>query len=80
MMPLAYVQRVRTLPHVVGVNHWSWYGGIYSEPKDMFPNFAIDPETVGDVWPDYNWDPAVLEAFKHTRNGALVGHADDAKV
>src|SRR5215813_9673692 len=73
MMPLACVQRVRTLPHVVGVNHWSWYGGIYSEPKDMFPNFAIDPETVGDVWPDYGWDPAVLEAFKHTRNGALVG-------
>lgn len=73
MMPLAYVQRVRTLPHVVGVNHWSWFGGIYTEPKDMFPNFAIDPETVGDVWPDYGWDPAVLQAFKHARNGALVG-------
>ncbi len=73
MMPLAYVQRVRTLPHIVSVNHWSWYGGIYSEPKDAFPNFAIDPETVGEVWPDYGWDPGVLEAFKHTRNGALVG-------
>jgi putative ABC transport system permease protein len=73
MLPLAYVQRVRMVPHVVGVNHWSWYGGIYSEPKDLFPNFAIDPETVGEVWPDYGWDPAVLEAFKKTRNGALVG-------
>ncbi|MGE0680547.1 MAG: ABC transporter permease, partial [Candidatus Binatia bacterium] len=56
-----------------GVNHWSWYGGIYSEPKDLFPNFAIDPETVGEVWPDYGWGPAVLDAFKRTRNGALVG-------
>jgi putative ABC transport system permease protein len=73
MLPLAYVQRVRVLPHVVGVNHWSWYGGMYKEPKDLFPNFAIDPETVGEVWPDYGWDPTVLEAFKHTRNGALVG-------
>lgn len=72
-LPLAYVQRVRMVPHVVGVNHWSWYGGIYSEPKDLFPNFAIDPETVGEVWPDYGWDPAVLDTFKKTRNGALVG-------
>jgi putative ABC transport system permease protein len=72
-LPLAYVQRVRTLPHVASVNHWTWFGGIYTEPKDLFPNFAIDPETVGEVWPDYGWDPAVLEAFKHTRNGALVG-------
>ncbi|MBI3302220.1 MAG: ABC transporter permease, partial [Deltaproteobacteria bacterium] len=72
-LPLAYVQRVRALPHVAGVNHWSWFGGVYTEPKDLFPNFAIDPETVGEVWPDYGWDPAMLEAFKHTRNGALVG-------
>lgn len=72
-LPLAYVQRVRTLPHVVGVSHWSWFGGVYTEPKDAFPNFAVDAETVGEVWPDINWDPAALEAFKHTRNGALVG-------
>jgi putative ABC transport system permease protein len=73
LLPLAYVQRVRALPHVAGVNHWTWFGGIYTEPKDLFPNFAIDPETVGEVWPDYGWDPAVLETFKRTRNGALVG-------
>jgi len=71
-LPLAYVQKVRALPHVAGVSHWSWFGGIYTEPKDAFPNFAVDPEMVRDVWPDYNWDPAELEAFKHARNGALV--------
>jgi putative ABC transport system permease protein len=72
-MPLAYVQRVRSLPHVAAVNHFTWFGGIYTEPKDLFPNFAIDPETVGETWPDYGWDPAALEAFRRTRNGALVG-------
>jgi putative ABC transport system permease protein len=73
LLPLAYAQRVRALPHVAGVNHWTWFGGVYTEPKDLFPNFAIDAETIGEVWPDYGWDPTVLEAFKHTRNGALVG-------
>jgi putative ABC transport system permease protein len=73
LLPLAYAQRVRAVPHVAGVNHWTWFGGIYTEPKDLFPNFAIDPETVGEVWPDYGWEPSVLETFKRTRNGALVG-------
>src|SRR5437867_9851654 len=63
-LPLAYVQRVRTLTHVVGVNHWSWFGGVYTEPKDQFPSFAVDPATIGEVWPDSAWDPAVLEVFE----------------
>jgi putative ABC transport system permease protein len=78
-LPLAYVQKVRTLPHVVGVSHWSWFGGLYTEPKDAFPNFAVDPEKVSDVWPDIDWDPAELEAFKHARNGALVASRTMAK-
>ena len=72
-LPLAYVQRVRALPHVAGVNHWTWFGGVYTDPKDQFPNLAVDPEAVREVWPDYSWDPALLETFKSTRNGALVG-------
>ena len=72
-LPLAHIQRVRALPHVLGVNHWSWFGGVYTDPKDQFPNFAVDPETLGEVWADYDWAPDLLETFKRTRNGALVG-------
>ena len=39
----------------------------------MFPNFAIDPQTVGQVWPDYHIDPAALARFRTVRNAALVG-------
>src|SRR5262249_24041094 len=49
-VPLAYVQRVRTVPHVVGENHWTWFGGVYNDPKDQFPNLAVDPEAV--CWVD----------------------------
>ena len=72
-VPMAYVQRIRALPHVVEVNPWSWFGGVYRDPKDQFPNYAVDPETIQEIWPDYDWDPGLLEAFKRTRNGALVG-------
>ena len=48
-LPFAFVNKVRGIPGAAGVNHYSWFGGIYDEPKNMFPNFALDPETVGEV-------------------------------
>ena len=72
-LPGAFVQKVQHLPGVVGVNHCSWFGGIYDEPKNLFPNFAVDPETVDVVWPDYRIAPDALARFKQVRNGALVG-------
>jgi putative ABC transport system permease protein len=72
-MPLAFVHKVRNLPGVAGVNHYSWFGGIYDEPKNLFPNFAMDPDAVEAIWPDYHIDPAALARFRTVRNGALVG-------
>jgi putative ABC transport system permease protein len=72
-LPSSFLQKVRTIPGVSGINHFSWFGGIYDEPKNQFPNFAIDPTTVQQVWPDYKIDPDQVERFKHVRNGALVG-------
>src|SRR5262249_2617084 len=54
-LPYAFVAKVRNLPHVAAVNHYSWFGGVYDEPKNMFPNFAIDPETVSAMWGDYRF-------------------------
>src|SRR5262249_48944972 len=53
LLPASYVNKVRSVPGVAAVNHYTWFGGLVDDPKDMFPNFAIDPETVGEVWPDY---------------------------
>jgi putative ABC transport system permease protein len=72
-LPLAYAQRVRTVSHVVGVTHLTWFGGIYSEAKDFFPSYAVDSETVGEVLGEYQFNPAELDKFKKTRDGALVG-------
>lgn len=73
LLPASYVNKVRSVRHVAAVNHYTWFGGLYDDPKDMFPNFAIDPGTVGDMWPDYGIDPAALRRFRAVRNAALVG-------
>jgi putative ABC transport system permease protein len=72
-LPAAFVHKVRGIPGVAAVNHYSWFGGIYDEPKNMFPNFAIDPDTVAAMWPDYQIDPEALARFRTMRNAALVG-------
>src|SRR5262245_34573293 len=72
-LPSSLVQRVRTVPGGVAVHQYSGFGGIYDEPKNMFPNFAIDPENVGEMWADYHIDPTALARFRTIRNAALVG-------
>lgn len=72
-LPFSFVQRVRAIPNIAGVSHYSWFGGIYDEPKNLFPNFGMDPESVAQVFPDYKIDPVALERFRKIRNAALVG-------
>ena len=74
-LPFAFVHKVRSLPGVAAVNHFSWFGGIYDEPKNQFPNFGLDPDHVLAVWPDYKIDPRELERFRRIRNACLVGGA-----
>jgi putative ABC transport system permease protein len=73
-MPYAYVQRVRSIPGVTAVNGEVWFGGAYEEEGMItFPSFALDPNGIFGVWPDYNIDPLALEKFRRQRDAAIVG-------
>jgi putative ABC transport system permease protein len=72
-IPEAYKQRVVATPHVVAATAASWFGGIYHEVSDQFPNMAVDPEMAGETWPDWDISPQALHDFQRIRTGALVG-------
>jgi len=72
-IPIAYKQRVVTLPHVEVVVPESWFGGVYHEVSDQFPNLAADPEDVDKMWPDWGISPEQFAQFKKIRTAALVG-------
>ncbi len=72
-LPLAHAQKIRALPHVAALTHWTWFGGVYTEPKDFFANYAVDAETFADTSDEVKPDPVLLQTFKQTRDGALVG-------
>jgi putative ABC transport system permease protein len=73
-MPYSYLQRVRSIPGVAAVNGEVWFGGAYEEEAVVtFPSFALDPDTIQAVWPDYDIDPVALEKFSRQRDAAIVG-------
>ncbi len=43
-IPVAYKQRIVSVPHVEVVVPESWFGGVYHEVYDQFPNLAADPD------------------------------------
>ncbi len=72
-MPEAYKQRIQTTKHVVAVVPESWFGGIYHEMSDQFPNLAVDPANAETMWPDWGVTHEQWEEFRTLRTACLVG-------
>src|SRR6266851_9207948 len=67
------VLSIAVTAHVVAVTPESWYGGLYHELSDQFPNEAVDPEQAEKVWPDWGVTPEQWEQFLKLRTSCLVG-------
>jgi putative ABC transport system permease protein len=73
-MPYSYLNKVRARPGVVAASSWTWFGGAFDVDKGVtFPNFAIEPDQIGQVWEDWKIPAEQLETFRRTRDGAIVG-------
>ena len=75
-LPEAYKTRIATTPHVVAVVPESWFGGIYHEVSDAFPNLAVDPEQAEAMWPDWGVGKASLEEFQPPAHRGAGGCGD----
>ena len=71
-MPEAYKQRIASTPHVIAVVPESWFGGVYHEVYDQFPNLAVDPDQIDLVWDDWGISKQAFDDFKRLRTAALV--------
>ena len=74
-LPLAYRDRIARVPGIKGVSHANWFGGVYQDPKNFFPQFAIDTATYRDVFPEFQIPDDQWKAFLADRQGVVVGKA-----
>jgi putative ABC transport system permease protein len=72
-LPQAYHKRISAVEGVRRVTYMSWFGGIYKDPKNFFPQFAIDAASYLDMFPDIVVSDKVRSAFLGDRRGAIVG-------
>ena len=72
-LPIAYANRLRTVPGVEGVSWANWFGGRYGDGKRFFANFAVDAESYLAMYPELQLPPEQREAFLHERSSVLVG-------
>jgi putative ABC transport system permease protein len=73
-LPKRYVEDVRNAPHVKAVTWANWFGG--KDPKhdrEFFGALGVDPATYFSVYDEMKVPPDQLEAWKHDRQGAIVG-------
>ena len=72
-LPLSYRDKILRIPGVKVITHNNWFGGIYQDPKNFFPQFAIDPENQRKVMPEFNVPDDQWNAFLKDRRGAIAG-------
>jgi putative ABC transport system permease protein len=72
-LPASHQQRIEQVPGVVKTSAWSWFQGVYKEPKDFFARFAVDAGTIFDIHPDWTIPPDQLAAFKRERTACAIG-------
>ena len=72
-LPISYRDQILRIPGVKNVTFDIWFGGIYQDPKNFFPSFAIDTANQRQVYPEQAVTDAEWNAFVADREGAIVG-------
>lgn len=71
-LPASYGNRIRGVEGVTSVAYSNWFGGVYREPKNFFPQFAVSDNYM-DLYPEFVLPPEQRLAWLRDRKGVLVG-------
>ena len=72
-LPIHYREKIRAVEGVKSVAVVNWFAGVYQEPKNFFPQFAIEAIPYLAMYPEYRIPDDQLRAFLRDRKGAIVG-------
>ncbi|MEI6673987.1 MAG: FtsX-like permease family protein [Verrucomicrobiota bacterium] len=72
-LPESYKARIQAVGGVAAVCHQTWFGGIYQDPKNFFPNMPVEPAAFFTMFPEFVLTDAEKQAWLNTRAGAIVG-------
>jgi putative ABC transport system permease protein len=74
-LPLAYSDKIRRIPGVKELTYANWFGGVYQDERNFFPQFAMDVDNWRKVYPEFDISEAQWQNFVKDRQGAIAGAA-----
>ncbi len=72
-LPMRLLPQIEAIPGVEHVGHSQFFGGVYQDPKNFFPQFAVNPQRLRDTYPEWTMPEDQWRAFISTQDGAIVG-------
>ncbi len=72
-LPISYKEQILKIDGVKDVTYAAWFGGIYVDPKNFFPQYAVDQSNFFTLFPEFILPPEQFEEFKEERKAVIVG-------
>ena len=72
-LPLSYANRLSAAKGVSNVTWANWFGGKYGDGKRFFAQFAVDPKSYLEIYPEIGLPEDQKQAFLRERSSAIVG-------
>ena len=72
-LPISYKDKIRQIEGVRTVSYGTWFGGVYKEEKNFFPNLAVEARSFMEIYPEFILSDEELRAFIKDRKGFVAG-------
>ena len=73
VLPEKYQSRIERIPGVMYCTKFTWFGGVYKDPQNFFPNFACEADKLFKVFTESDIDSKQLDAFIKEKTACVVG-------
>ena len=78
-LPHFYKDKIYQVNGVKTVSYGTWFGGVYGDEKNFFANFAVEPRSFLELYPEFVIPPDNKEAFLKDQKGCVIGKKLAAK-
>ena len=72
-LPMRMLPQIEAVPGVAFVSHSQFFGGVYQDARNFFPQFAVNPQRLYDTYPEWVLPENQRRAFISTQDGAIAG-------
>jgi putative ABC transport system permease protein len=72
-LPLAYYPKIAATPGIVNLAYGTWFGGIYIDERNFFPQFAVYLPKYLEIYPEYVVSPDQKLELLQDRRGCVAG-------